>query len=248
MATVCSRGGLIVGFWLGFLEVLKHVILRFLLWLTQTAPRDYAKFLAYASELRLVQNLGGRYRFVHDLLREHLIAGHPLPRRGKISPFVTLIGLPIAALVSLSVSSNTIPVPSFMAEVITPSLKAGEVIFYDPYSYRFIAPRRRELIRYEEEDVPWIMWTVGLPGEEIASREGRITINNQPLNDACLQLPDGYEIKPIQVPDDSYYVFNSFMYEDSFIPLGFVVKRQQINGRFIWRFWPLNRFGAIDCD
>ncbi len=54
----------------GFASV-QHFILRLILWCNGSTPWDYAKFLAYAAELRLIQQVGGRYRFIHRLLRDH---------------------------------------------------------------------------------------------------------------------------------------------------------------------------------
>ncbi len=55
---------------------IKHIILRLLLHIDGDIPWNYKRFLGYADERKLVQQLGGRYRFVHDLLREHF-AGEP---------------------------------------------------------------------------------------------------------------------------------------------------------------------------
>jgi hypothetical protein len=35
-------------------------------------PWNYARFLNYANERLFLQRVGGRYRFIHDLLQEHL--------------------------------------------------------------------------------------------------------------------------------------------------------------------------------
>lgn len=50
---------------------LQHFILRFMLWRNGYIPWNYARFLNYATERLFLQKVGGRYRFIHDLLREH---------------------------------------------------------------------------------------------------------------------------------------------------------------------------------
>jgi hypothetical protein len=57
---------------LAWFPVLQHCILRLFLWADKVAPRNYAAFLDYANKLRLIQKIGGRYRFMHDLLRDHI--------------------------------------------------------------------------------------------------------------------------------------------------------------------------------
>ncbi|WP_287355960.1 NACHT domain-containing protein [Moorena sp. SIO3B2] len=51
--------------------VIQHFVLRLILWRSGSIPWNYADFLSYATERRLIKQVGGRYRFIHDLLREH---------------------------------------------------------------------------------------------------------------------------------------------------------------------------------
>jgi WD40 repeat protein len=62
----------------GGIAGLQHVILRLLLRANGSVPWNYARFLAYADERKLIQQIGGRYRFVHDLLREHFADNPPV--------------------------------------------------------------------------------------------------------------------------------------------------------------------------
>ena len=54
------------------IPVMQHMNLRLVLWANGYAPWNYARFLDYATERLLMQRVGGRYRFIHDLLRQHL--------------------------------------------------------------------------------------------------------------------------------------------------------------------------------
>ncbi|NEZ68039.1 hypothetical protein D0962_35815 [Leptolyngbyaceae cyanobacterium CCMR0082] len=73
--------GLVIGLSFGlFLEqffgdvAIKHLILRILLTHNGSTPWNYARFLDHAVKHRFIQRTGGRYRFVHDLLRKHFAA------------------------------------------------------------------------------------------------------------------------------------------------------------------------------
>src|SRR5262249_20721806 len=46
--------------------------LRSVLWRNGSMPWNSAMFLNYATDRALLQRIGGRYRFVHVLLRDHL--------------------------------------------------------------------------------------------------------------------------------------------------------------------------------
>ncbi|NER85123.1 MAG: hypothetical protein F6K42_37595, partial [Leptolyngbya sp. SIO1D8] len=68
-------GGLSVGLWGGLLAVIKHYTLRFLLAREGSFPWDCVRFLDHAAKHRFIQRVGGRYRFMHDLLRKHFAYG-----------------------------------------------------------------------------------------------------------------------------------------------------------------------------
>jgi tetratricopeptide (TPR) repeat protein len=51
---------------------IKHFMLRLCLFSTGSISWNYAHFLNYATERLLLQRVGGRYRFIHDLLRQSL--------------------------------------------------------------------------------------------------------------------------------------------------------------------------------
>jgi hypothetical protein len=50
---------------------IQHFVLRSILWCRGVAPWNYPNFLNYATERMLLQRVGGRYRFIHELLQEH---------------------------------------------------------------------------------------------------------------------------------------------------------------------------------
>jgi hypothetical protein len=53
--------------------VLQHFSLRLVLTFNGYSPWNYAHFLDYCTEQMLLQRIGGGYRFIHRLLREHLL-------------------------------------------------------------------------------------------------------------------------------------------------------------------------------
>ena len=58
----------------GLNAAIQHFILRILLTINGYTPWNYARFLDQAVKHRFIQRTGGRYRFVHDLLRKHFAA------------------------------------------------------------------------------------------------------------------------------------------------------------------------------
>ena len=68
--------GACFGFFLGAINsglsnALQHSALRITLWLFGYSPWNYSRFLRYCTERGFLQRVGGGYRFVHALLRDH---------------------------------------------------------------------------------------------------------------------------------------------------------------------------------
>jgi hypothetical protein len=53
---------------------IQHYTLCFVLWCSGVIPWHYVQFLDYATDRKLLQRVGGRYRFLHHSLRDHLAA------------------------------------------------------------------------------------------------------------------------------------------------------------------------------
>lgn len=71
----CLWRGLSAGLLIGIIKsgtpAIKHFILRVILWSNGYTPWNYAKFLDYCTNRLFLQRVGGGYRFMHDLLRQH---------------------------------------------------------------------------------------------------------------------------------------------------------------------------------
>ncbi|MEH2022711.1 NACHT domain-containing protein [Nostoc sp.] len=62
-------GGLVPG-----VACIEHFVLRLILYKNNYIPWNYARFLNYATQQGLLERVGGRYRFIHKLLQDHLLA------------------------------------------------------------------------------------------------------------------------------------------------------------------------------
>ncbi len=55
----------------GGVACIRHFSLRLVLWQSGTIPWNFARFLNYCVERRLLLRVGGRYRFLHRELLDH---------------------------------------------------------------------------------------------------------------------------------------------------------------------------------
>jgi signal peptidase I len=141
-----------------------------------------------------------------------------------------------------------IPVSSMM-----PTLQINDRLVVDKLGYRFKLPQRGDIIVFnptatlEQQNFKdaFIKRIVGLPGETLEVKAGKVYINGQPLPEDYISEPPKYNYGPTKIPPNSYFVLgdnrnNSF---DSHY-WGFV-PQDRIIGRATKIFWPPARSGAI---
>ena len=176
--------------------------------------------------------------------------------RKKILPAVLEDLITIAVVVVIIILVNTfllinanIPSASMEKTVMT-----HDRIFGNRLAYRSSDPSRYDIIIFRYPDDPsgktlFIKRVIGLPGETVNIRAGRVYINgsSEPLDDSfCPEKPMG-DFGPYEVPEDSYFVMgdNRNDSNDSRFWENTYVSRDHILGRAFFRYWPLNRIGTI---
>jgi signal peptidase I len=135
-----------------------------------------------------------------------------------------------------------------------PTLQINDRLIVDKLSYRFTNPQRGDIVVFtptktlEEQHFhdAFIKRVIGLPGEKIEVKGGRVYVNDQPLSEKYIEDKPQYNYGPIVVPKDQYLVLGdnrNNSYDSHY--WGFV-PRENIIGRAFVRFWPLKRIGELD--
>ncbi len=151
---------------------------------------------------------------------------------------------------------------SFVAEAryipsgsMLPTLQINDRLIIDKISYNFRNPDRGDIIVFSPTDTlkkqnfkdAFIKRLIGLPGDKVEVKEGKVYVNNQPLNqENYIEEKPNYTFGPVTVPPNQYLVLGdnrNNSYDSHY--WGFV-PRDRIIGRAVVRFWPLNRVGEID--
>ena len=126
-----------------------------------------------------------------------------------------------------------------------PTLSTEDNLIVDKLSYRFHDPERFDIIVFpflEEEETFYIKRIIGLPGETVAMREGKVYINDseKPLDDSfCPEDPLG-DFGPYTVPEDSYFMLgdNRNYSKDSRFWNNKYVSEDLIVGKALIRYFP----------
>lgn len=133
------------------------------------------------------------------------------------------------------------------SESMEKTIMTNDRIFGFRLAYLFGDPERFDIVIFKYPDDPeqkelFIKRIIGLPGETVDIRDGKVYINGskEPLDDSfCPETPLG-DFGPYTVPEDSYFMLgdnrnyskDSRFWEDKF------VSTDQIVGKALIRYFP----------
>jgi signal peptidase I len=150
---------------------------------------------------------------------------------------------------------------SFVAEAryipsgsMLPTLQINDRLIIDKISYNFRNPERGDIVVFSPTDAlkaqnfkdAFIKRLLGLPGDKVEVKGGRVYVNDQPLKENYIEEKPNYNFGPVTVPPNQYLVLGdnrNNSYDSHY--WGFV-PRDHIIGKAVVRFWPLNRVGELD--
>jgi signal peptidase I len=136
------------------------------------------------------------------------------------------------------------------SESMVPTLKVGDRVLVNKFIYRFSEPARGDIVVFksvEGGDEDLIKRVVGVPGDEISVRNGRLLVDGEPQKEPYVnkRYPDRSFSAPMTVPEGHVFVMgdNRTNSQDSrvFGP----VPEKNIEGEAFLRFWPPDRIGGL---
>lgn len=145
--------------------------------------------------------------------------------------------------------------------------KADKIIV-DKVKYKFANPERGDIVVFSPTDElkkeqyhdAFIKRIIGLPGEKVELKDGKVYINNKYLPEDKYLFPSALTVvdvcqsgsqppflaKPETIPPNSYLVLGDNRGSSYDGRCWGLVPRENIIGRAVIRFWPLNKIGGID--
>lgn len=150
---------------------------------------------------------------------------------------------------------------SFVAEAryipsgsMEPTLQINDRLIIDKLSYKFTSPQQGDIVVFSPTDAlkkqnfkdAFIKRVIGLPGDKVQVKGARVYVNNKPLQEKYIEEAPNYDYGPVTVPDNQYLVLGdnrNNSYDSHY--WGFV-PRENIIGKAVVRFWPINRVGEVD--
>src|SRR5690606_30920549 len=145
----------------------------------------------------------------------------------------TIAGAVIMALLIMTFVARafTVDGPSMM-----PTLRHGERLLVDKLTYRFAEPQRGDIVVFRYPSDPrqhFIKRLIGLPGDTVEVRNGRVLVNGVALEENYVLQPPLGRYGPRTVPEGAYFVLgdNRNNSEDSRDPRVGFVPRDHLVGR-----------------
>ncbi len=136
-----------------------------------------------------------------------------------------------------------------------PNFHDGEYLLTDKISYRLNSPKRGEVIIFKapkNEEYDYIKRIIGLPGDTVMVKSGRVYINGKVIFEnylpADFQTSAGdlwQEGKTVTIPANNYFVMGDNRDHSSDSRDWGPVPKENIIGKAFFRYWPPKRAGLI---
>lgn len=135
-----------------------------------------------------------------------------------------------------------------------PTLQINDRLIIEKMTYHFQQPQRGDVVVFNATEAlerenfhdAFIKRIIGLPGDEVMVRNGKVMVNGEILREAYIKEAPQYDYGPVIVPQGEYLVLGdnrNNSYDSHY--WGFV-PRDKFIGRALVRFWPPQRVGLID--
>jgi signal peptidase I len=133
---------------------------------------------------------------------------------------------------------------------MAPLLSDQERIFINKFVYRFEPIQRGDVVVFwypVDPSKSFIKRVVGLPGETVEIRQGRVYINGKldPEPYVPPQYEDLSDFAPARVPEDKYFVMGDHRISSNDSRVFGPVASKYIYGRAVFAYWPVEHFGSL---
>jgi signal peptidase I len=131
-----------------------------------------------------------------------------------------------------------------------PTLEIGDRVLVNKFIYRFTEPERGDIIVFQSLDNPkedLIKRVVGVPGDKIAVRSGKLIVNGEPQKEPFTnkKLPDRSFFAQSKVPKNHVFVMGDNRANSADSRVFGPLPEKNIEGEAFLRFWPPDRIGLL---
>jgi signal peptidase I len=134
-----------------------------------------------------------------------------------------------------------------------PVISDQERILINKMVYRFEPIRRGDVVVFWyplDMTKSFIKRVVGLPGETVEIRWGRVYVNGKQLVEPYVlpQYLDNVSYRPVTVPPGQYFVMGDHRDSSNDSRMFGTIPAQYIFGKAVFAYWPMDHFGSISVE
>jgi signal peptidase I len=160
------------------------------------------------------------------------------------------IELPEEQVRSISRCDEIVQYYSLPLANMLPTLKPNDRIVVDKTAYQTRSPQRGDIIVFnaanstnstssaqsEKASEPSTQRAIGLPGETVTIKQGRVYVNGKPIREDYITPASTIEDRSIKIPANNYFVLGDNRHNILDLSAGKLVSRNAIVGKVIWHF------------
>lgn len=187
------------------------------------------------------------------------------PLQDAENPWVEAIKtIALSGILAFGIRSFVAEARYIPSESMLPTLQINDRLIIDKISYDFRDPARGDIVVFSPTEAlkqqnyqdPFIKRVIGLPGDKVEVKGGRVYVNDQLLREKYIEEKPNYnfnteefnsrlKIKGGTVPPNQYLVLGDNRNDSYDSHYWGYVPRRKIIGRAVIRFWPPNRVGEL---
>lgn len=127
-----------------------------------------------------------------------------------------------------------------------PTLEDGQRLLVSKVSYTFHEPERGDIIIFHppgNRQADYIKRIIGLPGDTVEVKEGKVYINGVSLDEPYIKEPPVYSTQQSEIEKNNYFVLGDNRNNSNDSHNNWTVPRQSIIGKTWLSIWPPDAWG-----
>lgn len=156
----------------------------------------------------------------------------------------------IVIIVVLIIFTYVISIQQVIGKSMEPNFYQNDIVLISKLNYKIHDIKRKDVVVFEYNEYKnLIKRVIGLPGDKIEYKNNTLYINDKAYKEDYINTKtDDFSLKDLEyntIPDDMYLVLGDNR-ENSLDSRNFgLIKKEQVIGKVVLRFWPLNRLKII---
>lgn len=136
-----------------------------------------------------------------------------------------------------------------------PTIEEGDRVIAEKITYRFFGePQAGDVVVFDDptgQNPQLIKRVIAVGGQTIDLRDGLVYVDGEPLTEPYVHgqptdIGSGAVSFPAEIPEDTVFVMGDNRPNSGDSRFFGPQPIENVHGRAVWTYWPLNRFGPLD--